>query len=373
MQMATTTPSSFAGPDDFHPLELIPFFRRWPCGFWRDILYTFIWNTGLATVFALFALMWVNKPDFARALWLNFVYAQCVGYTIHALFLLVPRRLSPGRFGRFAYYTIVPVVGVVLGFAIGQLLLGRSSLPSWFFSLRGIGVLVLNSLLISGLILAIMIPRERAAKAQAHLAAAQRETALAQLKALEAQVEPHFLYNTLAHVVSLIDAEPRRARGMLDQLIALLRATSRAGNGDATLGGQAELLRAYLDILAMRMGARLQWTIDVPPSLAQIRLPPAFLQPLVENAVKHGLEPKIEGGTITVTARQVGGALELSVSDTGRGFGSATAPIGGSTNLGLTMLRHRLSALYGDAATLALAENPQGGVRATITIPMQPT
>ena len=149
-----------------------------------------------------------------------------------------------------------------------------------------------------------------------------------------------------------------------------LRATSKVSNGEATLGGQVELLRAYLDILAMRMGSRLQWTIDVPRSLAQLPLPPALLQPLVENAIKHGLEPKIEGGSIAITARQSDATLELSVSDTGRGFDMTTVPIGGSTQLGLSVLRQRLAALYGDAASLAIVENPQGGVRATIALPL---
>jgi sensor histidine kinase YesM len=123
----------------------------------------------------------------------------------------------------------------------------------------------------------------------------------------------------------------------------------------------------------MRMGSRLAWTADVPPTLLHVALPPALLQPLVENAVKHGLEPKIEGGSIAIAARAVDGKLELTVADTGEGFGTTTAPIGGSTRLGLSVLKQRLAALYGNAATLTLAENRPSGVRATLTIPMPAT
>jgi signal transduction histidine kinase len=369
--MATThTAPAF---DDFHPLELIPFFRRWPCGFWRDVLYTFIWNTGLALIFTMLALLWMSKANLTYVLWLNFVFAQCVGYAIHALYLLghalVPRERLHGRAARAVFYAGIPIAGVIAGFGIGHWLLG-GGLPGWIFSPRGLLALVGNSLLITGLLLAVMIPRERAMKAQARLAAAEREAALAQLKALEAQVEPHFLYNTLAHVASLIDADPKQARSMLDRLIALLRATAKTTNGEATLGGQAELLRAYLDILAIRMGSRLHWTVDVPPALAHVPLAPALLQPLVENAVKHGLEPKIEGGSIAIAARAADGKLELTVTDTGRGFGTTDAPIGGSTRLGLSVLKQRLMALYGNTATLTIAENRPSGVRVTLAIPL---
>ena len=122
------------------------------------------------------------------------------------------------------------------------------------------------------------------------------------MQLLEAQVEPHFLYNTLAHVVSLIDAEPAVAKRMLDRLIVLLRATASSANRSSTLGAQLDLLRAYLDLIAMRMGPRLAWSIDVAPELASLPVPPMLLQPIVENAIKHGLEPKIAGGRVDVTA-----------------------------------------------------------------------
>jgi sensor histidine kinase YesM len=149
-----------------------------------------------------------------------------------------------------------------------------------------------------------------------------------------------------------------------------LRATAQTSNGDTTLRSQADLVHAYLDILSMRMGPRLKWTIDVPAELANVALPPSLLQPIVENAVKHGLEPKIEGGAISLTAKARDGVLELVVTDTGAGFRTEASPIGGSTNLGLAVLKERLSLLYGDAASLVLVENRPTGVKATLRIPL---
>ena len=361
-------------PADFHPLEIIPFFRRWRSGVWRDLVYTFIWNTAIGAVFALLGLMWATPSDPMRFIWLNFAFAQCVGYSIHALFALghalIPGRLMGALAIRVLFYAGIPLIGVVMGVIIGVNLLGGHGMPRWFLSTRGMLVLIGNGLLITGLMLLVMLPRERAARTQARIATAEREAALAQLKALQAQVEPHFLYNTLAHVTSLMDADPAQARGMLERLIAFLRTTAKAGDGSSTLRGQVDQLRAYLDILAMRMGPRLHWTIDVPAALADVAVPPALLQPLVENAVKHGLEPRIEGGSIAICAREVNGRLELTVTDSGSGFASTTEPIGGSSQLGLSLLKRRLAALFGDAASLTLAENAPHGVRATLSMPL---
>ena len=185
---------------------------------------------------------------------------------------------------------------------------------------RGIGSVLALSLVITAILLMIFLPRERAARAeaamareQARLAASERETTEARMQLLEAQVEPHFLYNTMAHVVSLIDTDPASAKRMLERLIALLRSTATAGNGGGTLQAQVDHLRAYLDLLALRMGPRLTWTIDVPPELARLPLPPMLLQPVVENAIKHGLEPKVDGGNVAVSARRDAGVLVLTI------------------------------------------------------------
>src|SRR5262249_30929900 len=189
-------------------------------------------------------------------------------------------------------------------------------------------VVAVFSLAISTLMLMIFIPRERAARLaaqveqeKARVSAAEKEATLAQLKLLEAQVEPHFLYNTLANVVSLIDTQPATAKTMVERLIALLRgAATAAGEGEVTLAAQVEHLQAYLDLIARRMGGSRAYGFEVPASPASLRLPPLVLQPLVENAIRHGLEPKVGGGEVAIAACSVCGLLELTVADNGVGF-----------------------------------------------------
>jgi sensor histidine kinase YesM len=233
------------------------------------------------------------------------------------------------------------------------------------------------TLVLCGITMAIFLPRERAANAQAafereraRVAAAEREATLARLKMLEAQIEPHFLYNTLANAISLVDSDPAAAKRMLDRLISLLRAAADTDSA-ITLGRQAELVGAYLEILALRMGPRLAWSIQVAPDVAALPVAPMLLQPIVENAVKHGLEPKLDGGRIDIEARRDRSRLELVVTDTGLGF--RTTPTVGSTGVGLRNLHARLAALYGAAATLAIEERSPCGTRVTLSIPLPGT
>ena len=361
-----------------HPLEMFPVFRRWKCGFWRDIVYTAIWNTMFALVFSAFWLVFDTSTPVVKMLTVNMTFAQCIGYSIHVLFRLTDRLIPISRRSAFAvratYYAIVPTVGVYAGYWIASVLLGWSDLQVMLLTVRGAMSIVLLSALITCVLLAILIPRERASRAQmriaqeeARVAAAEKETAIARMQLLSAQVEPHFLYNTLAHVVSLVDAEPSTAKRMLDRLIALLRSTASSANGAATLGSQLDHLRAYLDILALRMGSRLTWTIDVPPELVALPVPPMLLQPVVENAIKHGLEPKVDGGDVTVTARRDGDRLVLTVADTGLGFRALRHS--DSTGLGLANLRARLAAMYGTAAALTIVDNAPSGARVTLALP----
>jgi len=383
--MAATPPVPASSVDlyEAHPLEMIPWFRgRYPPGLVRDLVYTLIWNTLIAVAFTVIGMLWTGRVPLLRLFWWNMVFAQCIGYTIHVLFAItgsIPGRLMQRKgIARIVCYVGVPIAGVILGYLLAATLLGWLQLRTVILTPRGIVALAALALLMSGVIAALLLPRERAARAEAaaardqmRAAAAERETVLAQMKALEAQVEPHFLYNTLAHVASLIGDDPPAARAMLDRLIALLRDTARAGAVPATLGNQANHVRAWLEILTMRMGARLAWSVDVPDELREAAVPPALLQPLVENAIKHGLEPSVDGGRVDVGARREGGVLVLTVADTGAGFGRTDAPIGGSTGLGLASLRARLAALYGNAASLAVAEREPSGVSVTVRLPLE--
>jgi hypothetical protein len=194
----------------------------------------------------------------------------------------------------------------------------------------------------------------------------EKELAIAKLALLHAQVEPHFLYNTLANVISLIDSQPSAAKHMIERLIDYLRRAAVAGDAEATLGTQLALLRAYLDVIVLRMGSRLSYRVDVPETLLTLPLPPMLLQPLVENAIKHGLEPKVEGGDLLVSARREGDRLVLGVRDDGLGVRPTRSA--DSTGLGLANLRDRLAAIYGARARMTL-EDLAPGTLVTLELP----
>jgi len=210
-------------------------------------------------------------------------------------------------------------------------------------------------------------------RAQEELADAEccRETLQAQmvearLSALQAQIEPHFLFNTLANVKRLYETAPHRGREMLSSLISYLRAAlpSMRQSG-STLGRELELARSFLTILKMRMGDRLDFSIDVEPALNDAQVPPMVLPTLVENAIKHGLSPLPEGGRIEIAARREGDDLLIDVRDNGAGFSSS-----GGSGVGLANTRSRLAALYGGRAGLSLTTEAPRGVLASVRMPL---
>ncbi|MFG6433757.1 sensor histidine kinase [Roseateles sp. LYH14W] len=191
----------------------------------------------------------------------------------------------------------------------------------------------------------------------------------AQLSALNAQIEPHFLFNTLANVKRLYETRPERGRDMLVALIAYLRAALPAmRRHESTLADELELVRHYLAILQMRMGERLTFDISAPPELLHARLPTLVLPTLVENAVKHGLSPLPEGGCIAIRAAPAdGGGLTVEVADNGQGFGAAS----GGAGVGLANTRARLAARFGDMAALELEAAQPRGVVARVRLPAE--
>jgi len=214
---------------------------------------------------------------------------------------------------------------------------------------------------------------ERAAAAEAAGEKLARATAESELRLLQAQVEPHFLYNTLANLRYLIQKGSGDALKMTDTLIEYLRTSvpdMRANR--VTLGREADHVRHYLDIMQMRMAGRLQFLVDVPESLRAIELPPLVLLTLVENAIKHGVGPEIDGGEVCVAALEDGDMVRIEVRDTGTGRrrGEVLAQ-GPSTGTGLANARGRLELTYGDAASLALTDNVPRGTIATVRIPRE--
>jgi sensor histidine kinase YesM len=364
-----------------HPLELIGFFRRFRPSVGRNLIYTFIWNMGFVAVFTVLGLLFGPPVHPGRLLWVNFVIANCIGYLIHGGFRLgdawLPKRTWQGGFAlRTAYYAAITTIGVFGGYWLGFALLGMADARGFVFSAQGAWEIGLLSLIISAVLASIFLSRERQARAEAafqreraRVEAAEHQFHLAQLKLLEAQIEPHFLYNTLANVISLVDADPAAAKRMVARLIDYLRHAAQAsGTAEATVGRQIELLRAYLDLMALRTNARLSYQVDMTPEVAALPLPPMLLQPLVENAIKHGLEPKVAGGLVRVGARREDSLLVLTVADNGLGFPATRGA--GAGGLGLANLRARLDTLYGARARMTI-EDAQPGTTVTLALPIE--
>ncbi len=230
-------------------------------------------------------------------------------------------------------------------------------------------------LIISAFIIKVVAGGKRRAELTASEATTRAETEQlertvleARMEALQAQIEPHFLFNTLASIDQLIQSDPPRASKMQQSLIRYLRSAMpqmREG-GRPTLGQQVTLSSAFLEIMAVRMEERLQPVVNVPEGLRSAVFPSMMLQTLVENAVKHGLEPKAEGGKLEIGAEVVNGQLAVHVLDTGKGF-LPNAEAG----VGLANIRERLQALYNGRAELIIGVPAAGGTCATIKVPYE--
>lgn len=202
--------------------------------------------------------------------------------------------------------------------------------------------------------------------AEADRSKLEQQTLQARLKTLEAQIEPHFLFNTLANVRRLYEVDAVAGDAMLERMMRYLEVALPSMRGErVTLGREATLIEAYLDLQKVRMGRRLAFRIDIAPTLHRLEVPPMMLLTLVENAIKHGLAPQREGGRVDIAARLAGEALELEVGDTGRGFGGDTS--GGGT--GLANIQVRLAAMFGESARLTLSAREPRGLLATIRMP----
>jgi LytS/YehU family sensor histidine kinase len=253
----------------------------------------------------------------------------------------------------------------------------RQLIIIWLFALVGSGMLntpepALWFIFISAAVKVLAGGKRKAeldaakASRQADLANMERKLTEAQMATLQAQVEPHFLFNTLALIGQLIETDPPQAARIHAHLIDYLRATlpqMRAGGG-GTLGKQVELARAYLAIMQARMKERLAVKFEVPDFLGSAPFPPMMLLILIENAIKHGLEPKIEGGRIQISAKVVHATLHVDVRDDGIGFN-----LHADEGVGLANIRERLKLLYGASAELVIEAPPEGGALVSIRIP----
>jgi signal transduction histidine kinase len=311
------------------------------------------------------------------ALYVPIAHAVIMGLTATLVFGLLeryPKRL-PAALPRW----ILQLLGVVIAIPVGVLLPHLVHMAVDVHAaheraqLLSLGYLVFGSLLFAPWIaLGAMVrqrdvvARDQALKFELQRSELERNALDARLRLLQAQVEPHFLFNTLANVQALVDVGSPQAPKVLASLIAYLRAAvPRMHEPGTTLGKELELVRAYLDLMKMRMPDRLDFALRVDPAASTQQCPPMTLLTLVENAVRHGIDPKEDGGRIDVEVRSSDGRCLIRVTDTGLGLGST----GGGLGTGLATLRERLQLAFGGDARLELRTVEPHGVCAEIDLP----
>ena len=387
--------------DTRHPTsiaELRSMWQHWLAGaspvpppLWVQAAWTVTFSAIIAFGFTL--LNFIGSAD-TLAKWLdghawlawygsNLVVALTIGFVILALFKLVFSVADRTRINalqgwrRTAFFSGLPLLGTAIGWPIGMTIM--------FGDLRLFAGLTSGNVLATA-VLAVLISfgfhtyfTLRTNGVRAEMAAKE-----AQLRLLQGQMEPHFLFNTLANVISLIDSDAPRAKHTLEALTDYLRASlGSLRSDDSTLAAELDLAARYLQLMQARMGERLRFEIEADDASRRAALMPLVLQPLIENAVKHGLEPQVDGGTVRVTAARVvidgRQALQVCVEDDGAGLAAAAARprrrvAGGADGNGIALanLRERLRSRFGPAAHLTLDERDGGrGTRACLVIPWQ--
>ena len=299
------------------------------------------------------------------------VSALCVGYTSMLLFTLAGN-VRQSRVPREVVQVGAIVVGSFLGTVLAGIVKGRDIRHMFGERLEGVSITMGLGIGFGCVVVAWYILREKHARERERMMRAEAErhqleknVLEARLALMQAQVEPHFLFNTLANVQHLVETDPPEASRVLDSLIKYLRAAlPQMRESTTNLGREIEMARAFLEINRVRMGSRLQFAIEVPETLKTHAFPPMMLISLVENAVKHGVDPCCECGTITIRAHEDEGRLRVSVEDTGEGI----KPKKGG-GVGLSNIRERLKALYGSSARLVIEEREPRGVVASIEVP----
>jgi Histidine kinase len=304
------------------------------------------------------------------AFWRWLLIAECIGLVGAATGTLVGRVPRLRRYRPVHAHLFISAIAIPIAYVVGSSIaytILEEPLPILQAHPRRIVALIATGLA-ALFVIYLDAMRHRIVNEAAARIEAQRLASESQLRLLRAQLEPHMLFNTLANLRTLVDVDPKLAQSMIDQVILYLRSTLSASREESVeLRQEFAQLRAYLEIMALRMGSRMQYRLDLPEGLEAFLIPPMLLQPLVENSIKHGIEPKVGSADIEVRAFRSGRAVEIAVTDTGLGLSREAADSEG-TSYGLTHVRDRLRAFYGPDATLSIAENEPQGVRATVRI-----
>ena len=327
----------------------------------RSLCYTVLFDTFIALV--------LTGIKFGGGFVDNFIISQCIGISICSLALTALYLFRPANpLFMLVLVMIAIITGTVVGWTLGSIAAGLSIS---LFEQRFIPVMILG-IMFGSIISYFFSYRERISRSEALIQeerikrlANEKEMAETSLRLLQAQIEPHFLFNTLSNILSLLDADLENGKSMLADFIHYLRTALPKTRGEATtLGQEMEMIQAYLNIFKVRMGGRLRYRLDIPESMKDLPFPPMLIQPLVENAIRHGLEPKIGGGELVIRGQDRQDVIRLEVSDTGLGLNEH-----GSSGIGLSNIRERLRSLYGTKGRLILEENRPSGLKATIEVP----
>jgi len=329
----------------------------------KTLFYTLIFDTIIA--------LFLTAMKFGGGFLINFIVSQSIGLScctsILAAHYFFPSDKPILQAVRVA---LALIIGSLCGSFLGTILSGLG--PDVILGKHGLFQLLILGVMFGTIITYFFSSREQIAESKALIQeekikrlTSEKQAAEANLKMLQAQIEPHFLFNTLSNVLNLLDNDVARGKSMLVDFTRYLRTSLVKTRGQrTTLGHEMEMIRAYLNIFKVRMEDRLTFSLDLPDQLTDIAFPPMLLQPLVENAIKHGLEPKVEGGQIRIKAEEENGILRLAVIDTGMGISGEY-----HSGLGLANVRERLASLYDNRATFILEENQPCGVIATLEVP----
>jgi len=331
--------------------------------FLESLLYTLVFDTIIA--------IFLTAMHFGDTFLINFIISQCIGLSICPCVLIALHFFPSDRpIWQTLRVAAALITGGICGSYLGAIVSGLG--PSILFERATLFQLLTIGVIFGSIITYFLSSREQIAESKAQIQeekikrlTSEKKAAETNLKLLQAQIEPHFLFNTLSNVLSLLDTDPKKGKSMLVDFIQYLRASlSKIREEKATLDQEMEMIQAYLNIFKVRMGDRLQYKIDLPEKLKAISFPPMLIQPLVENAIKHGLEPQVDGGDILIRGIESNGIIRLEVIDTGMGFKGEL-----ESGMGLSNIRERLFSLYGNSGRLILEENSPQGLKAAIEVP----
>lgn len=330
---------------------------------WTDKLRNGMQTLALCLVIA--AIHYSFKPD--RGYESSLVYSLCIGMFNWALidfgrhfFPSAKETGWPSGSARFLLPASAIVTGFLLGTFVADSWFGWSSWDQPGLNEQKHSVLIT---VIAGAVASFyFFGKYRRIQLETTVSHTQAQASQAKLKLLQTQLDPHLLFNTLANLRALITIDPDAALEMLDRMDAYLRATLSASRAtEHPLSDEFARLEDYLELMKVRMGSRLRYTLNLPKELAHIAVPSLILQPLVENSIKHGLEPKVAGGEVIVSAQWLNGKLHLSVADTGVGMAAAAANVSNGQGFGMVQLRERLATRFGDDITIeCIANKPEG-------------